>query len=63
VTAKLLSPGDRVVIHCESCEPEPAVVLKLGRICPDCSDQQYRLETVVSRMIVSCCASILRPLH
>lgn len=62
MTARYLRAGETVVITCESCEPELAVVLSKGPPCPDCSDAVYRLQTEM-KMVVDCCASILHPLN
>lgn len=62
MTRKSFAPGETVVIQCESCEPERAVVLAEAPPCPDCSGQVFRLETE-ARMVILCCASILFPIH
>jgi Zn finger protein HypA/HybF involved in hydrogenase expression len=62
MTTKHLLAGETVVIQCESCEPELAIVLSKGRSCPDCSGVVYRLQTEM-KMVVDCCASILHPLN
>jgi Zn finger protein HypA/HybF involved in hydrogenase expression len=62
MTTKHLFAGETVVIRCESCEPELAVVLDKCQPCPDCSSAVYRLQTE-TKMVVMCCASILHPLH
>jgi hypothetical protein len=63
MTERRYETGDTVVIHCETCEPEAAVILAIGPRCIDCGCQQYRLRTSEASMVVECCSSILRPLH
>lgn len=62
MTRRPFRDGESVVIRCESCEPEVAVVVCKGPICNDCSNQTYRLHTEAA-MLVECCASILHPLN
>ncbi len=62
MTTKYLFAGETVVITCESCEPELAVVLSKCSPCPDCHGAVYRLQTE-TKMVVDCCASILHPLN
>jgi hypothetical protein len=57
-----LRDGETVVIRCESCEPEVAVVVCKKERCSECFNQVYRLHTETS-MMVDCCASILHPLN
>jgi hypothetical protein len=62
MTLKSLRDGETVLITCESCEPELAVVICQEADCSECFGPTYRLRTE-TRMVVECCASILRPLH
>lgn len=60
---KQLRDGETVVITCESCEPELAVIIDCGPSCFECGYPQYRLRTSEAGMVVVCCATILRPLN
>ena len=62
MTRRPFRDGEIVVIRCESCEPEVAMILGKGPRCSDCSNETYRLQTEMS-LVVECCSSILHPLN